>query len=215
MLETVPNLKVICSHDIGPIGFLERDDATILNASILRTGHRVKKSFQRDMKRLNLSCPLYLSQNDGTLIDIEAAADFPIKTFSSGPTNSMTVAGIGQSHGASNSVHGTTNGMPSKDNGTITNADSSSCEQVQILVVDIGGSTTDVCALLPSGFPRQAPGFVEIAGVRTAFSMPEVLSIGLGGGSIVTVDDESVSVGPASVGHFIKKKRAKVFGGST
>ncbi|PNP49023.1 hypothetical protein THARTR1_10234 [Trichoderma harzianum] len=221
MLETVPDLKVVCSHDIGPIGFLERENATILNASILRTGHRVKKSFQRAMKRLNLSCPLYLSQNDGTLIDIEAAADFPIKTFASGPTNSMTgaafLAGIGQGHGTSNSVHGIINGMSSKDtlpNGTITNADSSSCEQAQILVVDIGGTTTDVCALLPSGFPRQAPGFVEIAGVRTAFSMPEVVSIGLGGGSIVTVDAESVSVGPASVGHFIQK-RAKVFGGST
>ncbi|KAK4072890.1 uncharacterized protein Triagg1_5567 [Trichoderma aggressivum f. europaeum] len=221
MLETVPNLKVVCSYDIGPIGVLERENATILNASILRTGHRVKKGFQRAMKRLNLGCPLYLSQNDGTLIDIEAASDLPIKTFAIGPTNSMTgaafLASIGQGHGASNSVHGTTNGMSSKDtspHGTITNADSSSCEQAQILVVGIGGTTTDVCALLPSGFPRQAPGFLEIAGVRTAFSMPEVVSIGLGGGSTVTLDAESVSVGPASVGHFIQK-RAKVFGGST
>ncbi|KAM6477494.1 putative hydantoinase/oxoprolinase [Trichoderma sp. SZMC 28011] len=221
MLETAPDLKVVCSHDIGPIGFLERENATILNASILRTGHRVKKSFKRAMKRLNLGCPLYLSQNDGTLIDIESAADFPIKTFASGPTNSMTgaafLAGIGQGHGATNSVHVATNGVSAEEtslNGTTINGDSSSCEQAQVLVVDIGGTTTDVCALLPSGFPRQAPGFVEIAGVRTAFSMPEVVSIGLGGGSIVTVDDKSVSVGPASVGHFIQK-RAKVFGGST
>jgi N-methylhydantoinase A/oxoprolinase/acetone carboxylase beta subunit len=33
---------------------------------------------------------LYLTQNDGTLIDAPAAASLPIRTFSSGPTNSST-----------------------------------------------------------------------------------------------------------------------------
>jgi len=41
------------------------------------------------MKRLDLHCALYLTQNDGTLIDAPAAASLPIRTFSSGPTNSM------------------------------------------------------------------------------------------------------------------------------
>ncbi|GJN76357.1 hypothetical protein PLICBS_010470 [Purpureocillium lilacinum] len=208
LLEEAPDLNIVCSHDIGPTGFLERENATILNAAILRTGHRVKRGFRKAMARLNLACPLYLSQNDGTLIDAEAAADFPIKTFASGPTNSMTgaafLAGIDQKH------DGKPNGAAS------TNGDANS-EQAQILVVDIGGTTTDVCALLPSGFPRQAPGFVEFGGVRTAFSMPEVVSVGLGGGSKVTVDEtqpNSVSVGPGSVGHLIRQQ-AKIFGGST
>lgn len=223
MLEAVPHLRVVCSHDIGPTGLLERENATILNAAILRTGQRVKKSFRRAMERLHLGCPLYLSQNDGTLIDIEAAADFPIKTFASGPTNSMTGAAFlaGVDHGTTPAKDAdadvaNVNGTP---NGTTTNGDhkadsnGNEAEETQILVVDIGGTTTDVCALLPSGFPRQAPGFVEIAGVRTAFSMPEVVSIGLGGGSKVTVEGDSVSVGPGSVGHYIHKL-AKVFGGS-
>ncbi|KAL2275401.1 hypothetical protein FJTKL_02084 [Diaporthe vaccinii] len=86
----------------------------------------------------------------------------------------------------------------------------------QVLVVDIGGTTKDVCALLPSDFPRQAPGFVEVGGVRTAFSMPEVAPIGLGGGSKVDVRPKSgdVTVGPGSVGHFLTKQ-AQIFGGST
>ncbi|POR39400.1 Hydantoin utilization protein A [Tolypocladium paradoxum] len=199
-------LNIVCSHDIGPTGFLERENATILNAAILRTGRRVKKGFRRAMARLNLTCPLYLSQNDGTLIDADTAAEFPIKTFASGPTNSMTgaafLAGIGQK------PEGSTNGGS-------CNRDEAA--QPQILVVDIGGTSTDVCALLPSGFPRQAPGFVEIGGVRTAFSMPEVVSIGLGGGSKVTVDAEladPVSVGPASVGYSMREQ-ARIFGGHT
>lgn len=196
--EEAPELEVVCSHDIGPTGFLERENATILNAAILRTGHRVKRGFKRAMARLKLSCPLYLSQNDGTLIDADTAAEYPIKTFASGPTNSMTGAAF-------------LAGLDHKNR-----ADQSDSMEPQVLVVDIGGTTTDVCALLPSGFPRQAPGFVEIAGVRTAFSMPEVVSIGLGGGSKVNLDFQTdrVSVGPASVGHCIQQE-ARVFGGAT
>ncbi|KAF8815022.1 hypothetical protein BYT27DRAFT_7201118 [Phlegmacium glaucopus] len=41
------------------------------------------------MKRLGLSCPLYLTQNDGTLTTAAEAARLPIRTFSSGATNSM------------------------------------------------------------------------------------------------------------------------------
>lgn len=66
--------------------------------------------------------------------------------------------------------------------------------------------------LLPSGFPRQASAYVEVAGVKINFSMPHVESIGLGGGSIVREEDDSVTVGPDSVGHYLTSK-AKVFGG--
>ncbi|KAF4464181.1 hypothetical protein FALBO_9003 [Fusarium albosuccineum] len=199
--EEAPELSVVCSHDIGPTGFLERENATILNAAILRTGHRVKKGFKRAMARLHLTCPVYLSQNDGTLIDADTAAEYPIKTFASGPTNSMTGAAF----------------LAGLDNQKRADAGSeANSTEPQILVVDIGGTTTDVCALLPSGFPRQAPGFVEVGGVRTAFSMPEVVSIGLGGGSKVQVDlqTDKVTIGPGSVGHCIQQE-AKVFGGQT
>ncbi|KAK5996884.1 Putative D-/L-hydantoinase subunit A-like protein [Cladobotryum mycophilum] len=204
ILEEAPELSVVCSHDIGPTGFLERENATILNAAILRTGHKVKNSFKRAMVRLRLACPLFLSQNDGTLIDAETAAEYPIKTFASGPTNSMTGAAF---------LAGIDNNNSKLQ--TVSNSNSLNSVEPQILVVDIGGTTTDVCSLLPSGFPRQAPGFVEIGGVRTAFSMPEVVSIGLGGGSKVQVQsDGTVSVGPGSVGHFICEQ-ARVFGGAT
>ncbi|RFU82036.1 hypothetical protein TARUN_115 [Trichoderma arundinaceum] len=204
ILDAAPELRVVCSHDIGPTGFLERENATILNAAILRTAEKVKYGFKRAMASLRLTCPLFLSQNDGTLIDVETAAKYPIKTFASGPTNSMTGAAF--LAGLDNKSRSISSDGGANPDGTI---------EPQVLVVDIGGTTTDVCALLPSGFPRQAPGFVDIGGVRTAFSMPEVVSIGLGGGSKVETEaDGTVRVGPGSVGHFIKKQ-AKVFGGST
>ncbi|TIC90564.1 Hydantoin utilization protein A [Colletotrichum higginsianum] len=206
ILEEAPDLDVVCSHDIGPPGLLERENATILNAAILGTARKVTRGFKTAVARLKLACPLYLSQNDGTLIDADTAARYPIKTFASGPTNSMTGAAF---------LAGLDRVKTMTTDPTVSPGERGL--EPQILVVDIGGTTTDVCALLPSGFPRQAPGFVEVGGVRTAFSMPEVVSIGLGGGSKV-VETESglgdVMVGPASVGHFLTAQ-ARVFGGPT
>jgi N-methylhydantoinase A/oxoprolinase/acetone carboxylase beta subunit len=85
----------------------------------------------------------------------------------------------------------------------------------QVIMVDIGGTTSDFAALSPTGFPRQALAAAKIAGVRTAFSMPEVLSIGLGGGSYVTTNEAGdVAVGPTSVGHRLHTS-ALCFGGQT
>lgn len=190
LLEVSPEFDVCCSHSIGGVGLLERENATILNASILATARTTINGFKQAMFKLELGCPLYLTQNDGTLTTAEDAALFPIKTFASGPTNSATGAAF------------------------LAGFDGNNKEKPdQILVVDIGGTTTDICALLPSGFPRQAPNFVKVGGVRTAFSMPDVLSVGLGGGSKVRVlDDGGVVVGPESVGHYLTSK-ARVFGG--
>lgn len=81
------------------------------------------------------------------------------------------------------------------------------------IVVDIGGTTTDVGSL-HKGFPRQATVAVEVGGVRTNFRMPDVFSVGLGGGSLVVDGPEGVIVGPQSVGYRITTE-ALIFGGST
>ena len=80
------------------------------------------------------------------------------------------------------------------------------------LVVDIGGTTTDV-GMLINGFPRESSVSVDIGGVRTNFRMPDILALGLGGGSLVRING-TVSVGPQSVGYQLTEK-ARVFGGDT
>lgn len=78
------------------------------------------------------------------------------------------------------------------------------------MVVDVGGTTTDV-GELRLGFPREANAVVKIGGVRTLFRMPDLLSIGLGGGSHVQLDP--CKVGPLSVGYRLTRD-ARVFGGA-
>jgi N-methylhydantoinase A/oxoprolinase/acetone carboxylase beta subunit len=79
------------------------------------------------------------------------------------------------------------------------------------LVIDVGGTTTDIGSLR-HGFPREANSVVEIGGVRTLFRMPDLLSLGLGGGSLVQGDPPLV--GPRSVGYRLVEE-SRVFGGAT
>jgi N-methylhydantoinase A/oxoprolinase/acetone carboxylase beta subunit len=83
------------------------------------------------------------------------------------------------------------------------------------IVIDVGGTTTDVGSL-HKGFPRQATTAVEIGGVRTNFRMPDVFSIGLGGGSLVVEEKPGgkVTVGPRSLGYRLTTD-ALIFGGKT
>ena len=77
------------------------------------------------------------------------------------------------------------------------------------MVLDIGGTSSDV-GCLTAGFPREANNVVEVGGVRTLFRMPDLLSIALGGGTIVGT--EGSSIGPESVAHRLERE-AQVFGG--
>jgi N-methylhydantoinase A/oxoprolinase/acetone carboxylase beta subunit len=81
------------------------------------------------------------------------------------------------------------------------------------IVADIGGTTTDI-GVLTGGFPRESSLMVDIGGVRTNFRMPDILALGLGGGSIVRFEGNEAIIGPQSVGYEITS-RAHVFGGDT
>jgi len=81
--------------------------------------------------------------------------------------------------------------------------------RAEAMVIDVGGTTTDIGSLR-QGFPRQANNVVEVGGVRTLFRMPDLLSLGLGGGSLVLGDPPRA--GPESVGYRLAE-RGLVFGG--
>lgn len=82
------------------------------------------------------------------------------------------------------------------------------------IVVDIGGTTTDIGVLLPSGLPRQASAYAAVAGVKVNYSLPHIHSIGLGGGSLVeSRGDGQVRIGPRSVGNAMAE-HALIFGGT-
>jgi N-methylhydantoinase A/oxoprolinase/acetone carboxylase beta subunit len=151
---------------------------TLLNASLVDLATRTTDAFVRALADSGIDAPLYLTQNDGTIVRSEYAAAYPVYSFASGPTNSMRGAAF-----------------------------LSRLEEA--IVVDVGGTTTDIGALR-HGFPREANNVIDVGGVRTNFRMPDVLSIALGGGTMVRA--EPLTVGPVSVGYELTR-RACVFGG--
>lgn len=177
--SAIPDAKITLSHNFGRLGLLERENATILNASLLPFAQRVVSAFQDALKIRNLYCEAYISQNDGTLMNAEFVRAFPALTFSSGPTNSLR--GAARLTGLDNAI-----------------------------VVDIGGTTSDI-GVLYNGFPRESNIVIDVGGVRTNFRMPDIMAIGLGGGSLVR--EEGSCVGPKSVGHDLVSQ-GMVFGGN-
>jgi N-methylhydantoinase A/oxoprolinase/acetone carboxylase beta subunit len=167
------------SHELGRIGLLEQENATLLNACLIDLARRTTRAFTEALRTGGVDAPLFITQNDATVMRAVFAETFPVYSFASGPTNSMRGAAILS---------------------RLSNA----------IVVDVGGTTTDV-GCLKAGFPREANSTVEIGGVRTLFRMPDLLSLGLGGGTVV--DADTGTVGPESVGNQLTTD-AMVFGGS-
>ena len=176
------DVHISISSEIGSMGLIERENATILNAALYKVAESFTEGFAQSLADEGVTnAQIYLSQNDGTLMTMEYARRYPILTIACGPTNSI--------RGASYLSQ-------------LKNA----------IVIDVGGTTTDL-GVIQNGFPRESGVAVTIGGVRTNFRMPDVVSIGLGGGSIVRQkEDGTVSVGPDSVGYQITEK-ALCFGG--
>lgn len=181
-------VNVVCSKEIGGAGLLARENATILNAAILSFARRTIQAFIGAMRSADLRCPLYLTSNAGHLLPFSEAIKTPIHIFSSGPTNSIRGAAF------------------------LAGADG--IRRSGSVVVDIGGTSTDVGYLLRNGYPRLTSTYSDLAGIKVKLEMPAVECIGLGGGSIIHRSRETVRVGPQSVGHELTTK-ALCFGGST
>ena len=179
--KRLPDASFTLSSEIGRLGILERENAAIMNASLRSLSEHTVGAFGKALASLNLTCPYFITQNDGTLMSAKFVQAYPVLTFASGPTNSMRGASF------------------------LTG-------EKDAIVVDVGGTSTDVGALV-NGFPRPASTTVDVGGVRTNFRMPDVFSIALGGGSIVEPDDP-ISIGPKSVGYRIHQE-GLLFGGKT
>ena len=85
----LPGVAISLSSQIGRLGLLERENATVLNACLRDLADHTVQAFQGAIGSAGINAPLYLSQNDGTLMAVEQARRYPVATFASGPTNSM------------------------------------------------------------------------------------------------------------------------------
>ena len=132
------DLHITLSHEIAGLGLIERENASILNASLHKLAENTIDSFKLAMKELGINSLLYLTKNDGTICDVEQVLKYPIRTFASGPTNSMKGSAL-----------------------LLSNKHSKILKNGKIMVIDIGGTTSDA-GLLVNGFPQLSATTVKL-----------------------------------------------------
>lgn len=179
IIRQISDIPITLSHQIGGVGYLERENSSILNAALKKVMETGFAKLQNICHGLGLNCPLLITQNNGSRISLKEATEHPILTISAGPTNSFV--GASQLTGLQDAI-----------------------------IVDIGGTSTDI-GLIKGGSFRRSLNVSSIGGVKLNFPMPDVVSLAIGGGSLI--ETAPIKVGPRSVGREIAR-RARCFGGA-
>lgn len=173
---TVKGMHVTCSHQVGDLDRLARANATILNAGLQIKFNEFLRSVQTGLLQARLShCNIYYCLNDGTCTTMDKL--MPIRTYGSGTTNSV-LGGKFLTTLVENTELATAPVIDLRSpNNLLKN----------LLIVDIGGSSTDV-----GGTKHGAPintFSAKIGEIKCNMRGALKYSIAWGGGSAIEVDE--------------------------
>ena len=173
LVQEVTRKPVVCGHEISlKLDAVKRATTTILNAHLIPILHQLIESVKRVFGEENIQAPLMIVKGDGSLMSEAVTRNRPIETILSGPAASVIGARYLLEH-----------------SGEVQNA----------VVVDIGGTTTDI-ALLKDGFPRLHPQGAKVGGWQTNVMAIDIRTIALGGDSQMTFDEEGrLRLGPRRI----------------
>ena len=140
----------------------------ILNSYLHPTVERFLYNAEDRLRAHKIKNPLLIYRNDGA--SSRVAKSVALKTYSSGPRGGLEgTRALAEAYGLKN-----------------------------VLMIDVGGTTTDVGAVNNSTISTDRHGSVK--GVSISYEMSNVHSTGVGGSSIIAVEGGQITVGPESVG---------------
>jgi len=153
----------------GSLNFPRRIATTYLNAAVHSVYRKFFQAVRTGLKEEGLDIPIYILKADGGTMSLESSLSYPGQTILSGPAASVMGA------------------LPfaSSENET--------------LVLDIGGTTTDMAVFIRHD-PLLEPWGIELGGYKTLIRALRSKPIGLGGDSAVRVEDGRLRLGPDRMG---------------
>ena len=158
--------KIFLGHRIsGNLSFPRRIVTTHLNAAVYPIHRQFFEAVQKTLLQKGWEVPIRILKADGGNTSFEASIDYPAQTIFSGPAASVM----------GSIAFGPENG--------------------EALVMDIGGTTTDMAVLI-NQVPLLDPLGVELGGHKTLIRALKTHSIGIGGDSAVRFEDGRLQVGP-------------------
>ena len=145
-------IPISLSHEIGSLGLLPRENATILNAALTGVARTVAAALTQALEEHGITASVLFAQNDGTLMALEYAVRFPILTIGSGPANSirgaafltgLTDAVVADVGGTSTDFGMLVNGFPRESAVAVEiGGVSTNFRMPDVLSIPLGGSTT-------------------------------------------------------------------------
>ena len=162
--------KIFMGHKIsGSLNFARRIATTYLNAAVYPIHKDFYEAVQKSLETRGLRLPIRLLKADGGNMQFASSIELPSQTILSGPAASVMGAVA----------------LGAGDHDT--------------LVMDIGGTTTDMAVLIQRS-PVLNPLGIRLGDYKTLIRSLETLSIGLGGDSAVSVQNGRIKVGPDRFG---------------
>ena len=171
--DTLPDVHLSVSSDLAAeVGEYERASTTAINAFVQPRMAEYLREVRRRLTEEDFTNDVWVMQSSGGLMQIDRAAQQPVRTVLSGPAA-----------------------------GTVGAAELAALAGIEdVISCDMGGTSFDV-ALIPKGMPAQSTGRQIAYGVPVQLPMVDIHTIGAGGGSIAWVDRGGVlQVGPESAG---------------
>ena len=168
MAAALPGSRIELGHKVsGQLNFPRRAATTMLTAATIDSYERFAKDVARALKERKISAPVYILKADGGTLPLDKSVQMPVETIFSGPAAS--IMGV-----------------------LALTKPGESC-----VVVDIGGTTTDL-ALILSGKPLLSAKGARVGSLLTHVRAFAVKSVAIGGDSAVSVSggDGSLAVGP-------------------
>ncbi|PAV11000.1 hydantoinase [Methanosarcina spelaei] len=168
--EDHPGCKLELGHKVsGKLNFPRRIATAMLASATRERYQEFVEKIKKALDERNIRAPVYILKADGGTLPVEKSIEFPVETIFSGPAAS-TVGALALTPEGQTSV-----------------------------IVDIGGTTTDL-ALILSGKPLLASKGAKLGGFLTHVRAFAVRSIAVGGDSVIRVKDLSLGTKQMTVG---------------
>ena len=164
--SVVPGVQVELGHRVsGQLNFPRRAATTRLTVATKDRYREFADQINAALKNRKISAPVFILKADGGTLPLDKSVDMPVETIFSGPAAS---------------IMGVMALMPTTQTS---------------VVVDIGGTTTDL-ALILSGKPLLSSKGARVNSLLTHVRAFAVKSVAIGGDSAVSVDGDCIAVGP-------------------
>ena len=164
--KAVPNAQIELGHRVsGQLNFPRRAATTMLTIATKDKYKEFADQIDAALKKRKISAPVFILKADGGTLPLDISVNMPVETIFSGPAAS---------------IMGVMALMPSSQTS---------------VVVDIGGTTTDL-ALILSGKPLLSSKGARVNSLLTHVRAFAVNSVAIGGDSAVNVADDCINIGP-------------------